>query len=231
MEREILLAQLKAFQIYLQNHIEDLKSRHPVELDENGELPVAEHNANSFETDHIDNRYHKLKDTLEQQYPDIFYNNLEHNFNEGIRGLLFMQREVGFILDTIANLDSDISNQPANQPNLKSNNQPFTKDEVQIIDDQLDDLQSKLLEILKNQNLSQEKVVPLIEVVKEEISDLKAEAANTKLGRRDWKNHLINTMITLTFTLSYSQEARTTIFTYFQSLFIYLYQHLLLLKQ
>jgi hypothetical protein len=77
--------------------------------------------------------------------------------------------------------------------------------------------------------LPQEKNI-LIESVKSEISDLKAETANPNLGRKDWKNQLINAMITLTFTLSFSQEARTTIYTYFHSMFIYLQQHIFLLK-
>lgn len=230
MKREIILAQLKAFQTYLKNHIEDVKSRPQVQLDEEGELPVDEHNANFGENHHIESRYNKLKDALEEEYPDIFYINLENDFNEGIRGLQFMYREIGFALDTIANLDSDISNQSTNQSTFKSNNQPFTTDEVQIINNQLDDLQNKLIETLNNENLSQENIIPLIESVKSEISDLKADAANTKLGRKDWKNQLINAMINLIFLLSFSQEARNTIFIYFQGLFIYLQQHIFSLK-
>jgi hypothetical protein len=109
-------------------------------------------------------------------------------------------------LDTIANLD-DVE---AKQPNFKPNNQPFTEDEIEIINNQLDDLQSKVINILNSQNLLQEKNI-LIESVKSEISDLKAEVANPNLGKKDWKDQLINAMITLTFTLSFSQEARTTI--------------------
>ena len=230
MKQEALLAQLKAFQTYLKNHIEDVKSRPQVELDEEGELPVDEHNANFGEDEHIDSRYKKLKDALEQEYPDIFYRNLARDFNNGIRGLQFMLIEVGFILDTIANLTSDASNQSANRPNFKPNNQPFNKDEVQIINNQLDDLQIKLIETLNKQNLSQEKIIPLIESVKSEISDLKAEAANAKLGRKDWKNQLTNAMINLIILLSFSHEARNTILDYFQGLFIYLQQHIFLLK-
>jgi hypothetical protein len=61
MEREILLAQLKAFRNYIKNHIEDLKSRPQIELDEKGKLPVAEHNATTYEEHHIYSRYKKLK--------------------------------------------------------------------------------------------------------------------------------------------------------------------------
>jgi predicted neutral ceramidase superfamily lipid hydrolase len=64
MKREIILAQLKAFQTYLKNHIEDVKSRPQVQLDEEGELPVDEHNANFGENHHIESRYNKLKDAL-----------------------------------------------------------------------------------------------------------------------------------------------------------------------
>ena len=144
MEREKLLAQLNAFQTYLKNHVEDIKSRPQVELDEQGELPVDEHNANFDENEHIHTRYRKLKEALESEYQDIFYNNLKPDFSEDIRGLVFMNREIEFAIDTIANLDSTISNQTINQSNFKTNNQPFTKDEVQIINNQLDDLQSKL---------------------------------------------------------------------------------------
>lgn len=227
MKSEILLAQLKAFQIYLKNHIEDVKSRPEVELNKKGKLPVDEHNANVYEDSHISSRYKKLKVVLEQQYPDVFYMKLKNNFDEGIRGLQFMYREIGFVLDTISNLDV-VS--PNHSGKSQTNNQPFNENEVLIINSQLDDLQTKLIETLNKQNLSQEKIIPLIETVKIEISDLKAEATNTKLGRKDWKNHLVNTMVTLTFTLSFSQEARNTIFIYFHGLLTFLQQHIFLLK-
>ncbi len=72
MEREALLAQLKAFQTYLKNYIEDVKSRPQIELDEDGELPVDAHNANFTEKEHINHRYSKLKLSLEQEYSDFF---------------------------------------------------------------------------------------------------------------------------------------------------------------
>jgi hypothetical protein len=229
MKRDILLAQLKAFQTYLKNHIEDLKARPAVELDTNGELPVDEHNTNSNEKNHIDRRYRKLREAVESEYLEIFYNNLKTGFSDGIRGFQFMFREIEFVVDTITNLNFATSNEPNNSLNSKQNNQPFTKDEVQIINKQLDDLQDKLIEIINKEEISQEKSI-LIESVKSEINDLKTEVTNPNLGRKDWKNHLINTMITLTFTLSFSQEARTTIFTYFHSLFVFLQQHIFLLK-
>lgn len=174
---------------------------------------------------HIDDRYTELREKINQEHYDLFAT-ITPDFSLNIRAMEHMYREISFILDTIANLNDAESK----QSNFKPNNQPFTKDEVQIINNQLDDLQNKLIETLNKQNLSQEKIIPLIESVKSEISDLKAEATNTKLGRKDWKNQLINAMINLTLILSFSQEARNIIFDYWQNLFIYLQQHIFLLK-
>ncbi|MDQ3802102.1 MAG: hypothetical protein M3384_21970 [Acidobacteriota bacterium] len=129
-------------------------------------------------------------------------------------------------MDTVANL----SEAESNQQNFKPNNQPFTNDEVQIINNQLDKFQNKLIEIINTERLSQEKTILLIESVKSKISDLKTEAANQKIGRKDWKNQLINAMINLMLILSFSQEARNTIQIFFHELFIYLQQHIFLLK-
>ncbi len=226
MEPEKLLAQVKAFQTYLKNYTEDAKSHPQIKEDEENEQLNAESSSIQRELEYIDERYKELRQAIDDHYdmfgqitPDFSYN----LYNR--RTVEHMYREISFILDTIANLD-DVE---AKQPNFKPNNQPFTKDEIKIINNQLDDLQSKLIGILDSQNLPQEKNI-LIESVKSEISDLKAETANPNLGRKDWKNQLINAMITLTFTLSFSQEARTTIYTYFHSMFIYLQQHIFLLK-
>ncbi len=219
MERTKVLAQVKAFQNYLIKFVDSIKSE---SQDENFDKVDAEF-------DEVCGRYEKLRRQLQTQYPDEFADLVDSNsssLNEGVKGLEQLAREIGYVLDTITNLE----NVPSNQPDFKPNNKPFTKDEVQIINNQLDDLQTKLIETLNNQNLSQEKIIPLIESVKSEISDLKAEATNAKLGRKDWKNQLINAMINLTFLLSFSQEARNTILIYFHSLFIYLQQHIFLLK-
>jgi len=238
MKQEALLAQLKAFQNYLKNFIEDAKSRPQVvarpQVGKDEEADEYEYDEESRTTDYelnnIDSRYRTLKRYIEREYQDIA-TNLPIDMNENIRGVEHLHREISFVLDTIANLESTNLNQfSSSQSNFKSNNQPFTKDEVQIINNQLDDLQNKLIETINNEEPSPEKAIPYIESVKSEISDLKAEVVNPNLGRKDWKNHLINTMLTLTFTLSFSQEARNTIFTYFHSLFIYLQQHIFLLK-
>ncbi len=71
----------------------------------------------------------------------------------------------------------------SNQRNFKFNYQPFIKEEIQLINNQLDDFETKLIETLNSQKLPQEKLIPLIESVKTEITDLKAETTNNKLGR------------------------------------------------
>ncbi len=225
MEREKLLAQVKAFQTYLKNYIDDIKSRPQTNADKESEEYKIESRADHQEMNHIDDRYTELREKINQEHYDLF-STITPDFSLNIRAMEHMYREISFILDTIANLNDAESK----QSNFKPNNQPFTKDEVQIINNQLDDLQNKLIETLNKQNLSQEKIIPLIESVKSEISDLKAEATNTKLGRKDWKNQLINAMINLTLILSFSQEARNIIFDYWQNLFIYLQQHIFLLK-
>ena len=212
MEKTKVIAQIKAFQNYLTKFVDSIKSE---SQDENFGKVKAEF----YE---VCGRYEKLRRQLQSLYPNEFADLVDstaNSLNNGIKGLEQLSREIGYVLDTIVNLEDEST---SNQSDFKPNNKPFTKDEVQIINNQLDDLQTKLIETLNKQNLSQEKIVPLIESVKSEIGDLKAEAANTKLGRKDWKILLINTMINLTFYLSFSQEARNTIFIYFQSLFVYL---------
>jgi chromosome segregation ATPase len=223
MEHEKLLAQIKAFQIYLKNYTEDAKSHPQMQEDEENDQLNAESSSINNELNYIDDRYRQLRQAIDEKYN--MFGQITPEFRHNRRAVEHMYREISFILDTIANLD-DVETK---QPNFKPNNQPFTKDEIEIINNQLDDLQNKLIDILDNQSLLQNKNV-LIESVKSEISDLKAEVANPNLGRKDWKNQLINVMITLSFTLSFSQEARTTIYTYFHSLFIYLQQHIFLIK-
>jgi hypothetical protein len=229
MEQKTLLAQLKAFQTYLKNYIEAAKSRPQNEVNEESKQFTEEKDADKSELNYIDSRYSRLREHIETKYLDIF-KGLPYDMNTNIIGVEHIHREIGFVLDTIANLEAFDANQSNNQPSFKSNNQPFTKDEIQIINNQLDDLQNKLLETIHKEEITPERAIPFIESVKSEISDLKAEVANPNLGRKDWKNHLINTMLTLTFTLSFSQEARNTIFIYFQGLFIYLQQNIFLLK-
>jgi len=211
------------------NYIESANSRPQTEADDESEQSTDERLANNSELDNIDNRYRRLKTHIHAQYRDIS-SDLPNGVNSNIVGVKHIYREIGFVLDTIANLETADSNQPFNPSSFKHNNQPFTNDEVQIINNQLDELQSKLIETINNSQLPLEATMPHIESVKSEINDLKTEVTNPNLGRKDWKNHLINTMISLTFTLSFSQEARNTIFIYFQNLFIYLQQNIFLLK-
>lgn len=220
MEKTKVIAQVGAFQNYLTKFVDSIKSEGQ---NENFDKVKAEY----YE---VCDRYEKLRRQLQSIYPNEFADLVDstvNSLNNGIKGLEQLSREIGYVLDTIVNLEDKST---SNQSDFKPNNQPLTKDEIQIINNQLDDLQNKLIETLNKQNLSQERMIPLIESVKSEISDLKAEAANSKLGRKDWKNQLISAMINLTFLLSFSQEARNTIFVYFQSLFIYLQQNIFLLK-
>ncbi len=213
-----LLTQIKAFRNYLDNF-----TKNSDKLNNNGD---------SYESivNHIKDRYQLLKQALHNKNQNIFSSLIPSTHIKNVSDIQFLLLEIEYAMEVFEKLYCSDDDNKSSQQNFKSNNQPFTKDEVQIINNQLDDLQTKLIETLNNHNLSQEKIIPLIESVKSEISDLKAEAANTKLGRKDWKNQLINAMINLTFLLSFSQEARNTIFVYFQGLFVYLQQHIFLLK-
>lgn len=223
MENEKLLAQIKAFKNYLKNYIGDVKSHNSTNKNQESEESKEELEANSYEINYIHNRYKQLRYEINQEHSDMFLN-VSPNFSHNIRAIEHMYREVNYILDTI----SDLNNVEIEKQKFKTNNKPFTKDEIQIINNQLNDLQDKLIDVLDQQNLPTKKTV-LIESIKSEIEDLKKEVTNPNLGRKDWKNHLISTMITLTFMLSFSQEARITIFNYFQSLLVFFQQHIFLL--
>jgi hypothetical protein len=214
-----LLTQIKAFRNYLDSFTKN--SDKSANNDEN---------SREFIVKHIKSRYSSLKQALYNKDSRIFSGLISSGDIENGLDIQYLLLEIEYAMEVFEKLYCSDEDNKSSQQNFKANNQPFTKDEIQLINNQLDDLQTKLIENLNSQKLPQEKLTPLIESVKNEISDLKAETANDKLGRKDWKNHLVNTMITLTFTLSFSPEARNTIFIYFQSLFIYLQQNIFLLK-
>ncbi|CAN5771565.1 hypothetical protein BH20ACI4_BH20ACI4_19590 [soil metagenome] len=214
-----LFAQIKAFRTYLDSFLQNL------DKSENKD------SSNEFILDHIIQRYKILRQELYYKNSKVFSTLIQSINIDHISDIQYLLFDIEYSIEIFEKLYNNDGEVQENYQKFKPNNQPFTKTEIQTINTQLDDLQDKLTEIIINQNLTQEKSIPLREIIKSEINELKEEATNNKLGRKDWKNHLINAMITLTFTLSFSTEARATIFNYFQSLFIYLQQNIFLLKQ
>ncbi|MDQ3802101.1 MAG: hypothetical protein M3384_21965 [Acidobacteriota bacterium] len=90
MEREKLLAQLKAFQNYLKNYIEGAKSYPQTVADEKNEEYLNQLDAIEYELRNINSRYKSLRNYIQIEYPGIF-TGLPYGMNENIRGVEHIQ--------------------------------------------------------------------------------------------------------------------------------------------
>ncbi len=219
MENKELLAQLKAFQIYLNKFIESERTLQLNQTQDANNIHLVENDSRNYEIDSIFSRFFTLQSYVKTNYPNIY---IDVNITE----VEHLNREIGFVLDTISNLNHS----EHNQTGFKPNNQPFNINEIKLINNQLDDLQNKLVNIINSQDFTSEKIQNLTEIIKSELNDLKEEASNPQIGRKDWKNQLINAVVNLFLVLSFSQEARNTILHYFETLFVYLQKNLFLLE-
>ncbi len=161
-----LLAQIRAFKNYLDNFTKNSAKS----VDEDSQKLIV---------GHITGRYQSLKQDLYNKNSSIFSGLIGSNAIENVSDIQYLLLEIEYALEVFEKLYFSDNDNENNQQNFKPNNQPFTKSEIQLINNQLDDLQTKLIETLNSQQLPQEKLILLIESVKTEITDLKTETAKS----------------------------------------------------
>jgi len=213
MESNVILAQVKALRSYLTSYLENLK---PHTGDENFE---PEHT----EMHKIYMRYRRLSDALESLYPDVFSDLMNFSSDSGVNGIEELSRELTYVLETLESINSQGTSFASEQtfdwaqsiPH-DENNAPFTEEERKRVEERLNEIQDYLVKTVSHQTNSDEDLKTKVEFIQNEISEVK-EAAS-KLGRRDWRGMLINTMIAIIISTGFAPDARQGLFVLIQNL-------------
>lgn len=174
-------------------------------------------------------RYSKLRKELVKLLPDYF-SDLMNPEDLGIRELEELSREFVFIsevLDGIEAQNGATSNNSFNSINNDSlDNTPFNKREQETVTHQLEEIRKQLIEIASEQNAPKEEIEKNIKMIDEKIETL-AESSK-KVGRKDWTLQFLSFVLSLSLSLSTSQEARTTLLNSIKVLINFIYNIYLL---
>jgi len=168
-----------------------------------------------------DTEYHSLLGALADRYTaltselmsvdNISFNDLVEDFRPtSTRELRPIQLEVGYAADVLEGIIEDTKEL---RVDFDPSNSVFSEGEIRDIHRHLDDLQTSLAGLASRSQLDNGIQTLLLNSVLDTVNELKNDSKG--LGRKDWKNHLVQAFMSLILLFAFSQEARTTIYTNF----------------
>lgn len=205
-EKTLLLGRLRAFAGLVKKHAENQSIEYYTTQD-----PSLLSN--------LTNRYRALRGEL---YGEIEDGDLIRDFGEiSIANLTIVTYELEFaseVLEKEIEVEREIQKSEAEASSNPTSNETagadkttedyFSDEEKVEIVKQLGILQGQLLEIADTSSKTRDEVARLTRIVSSEFDDIKKQSGI--LNKKDWKNHLVATLLNLALLFSFSVEARKT---------------------